>query len=278
MSDSTNKFIKHLGMQLVAGGSAGCLEVSLMHPLDLIKTRHEGLISFWKGVVPPILVETPKRAWKFCTFEQFKKILIFSPNQPSALTYSLAGLGSGITEAIIVNPFEVVKVSIQSNRQHQSVTPSTFSVARSIIKENGLLGNQGLLTKGITGTMGRNGVFNMVYFGFYHSVKEYFPPFQDTRTEFIRKLCIGFVAGTTASCFNIPFDVAKSRIQGPQPVKGQVKYMGTLRSIALVAKEEGVLALYKGILPKILRLGPGGAIMLLVYEHVYDYLKVKYPD
>ena len=59
-----------------------------MHPLDLVKTRfqlqstttaanydgmadcvrkmyaQEGLLSFWKGVVPPILVETPKRAWK----------------------------------------------------------------------------------------------------------------------------------------------------------------------------------------------------------------------
>lgn len=67
-----------------------------MHPLDLIKTRlqmqrlasgkvvshtdmhlysgigdcfrkmyrSEGLLSFWKGVVPPILAETPKRAVK----------------------------------------------------------------------------------------------------------------------------------------------------------------------------------------------------------------------
>lgn len=30
-------------------------------------------------------------------------------------TYSLAGLGAGVTEAIIVNPFEVVKVALQAN-------------------------------------------------------------------------------------------------------------------------------------------------------------------
>ena len=41
-------------------------------------------------------------------------------------TYSLAGLGSGVTEAIIVNPFEVVKVKMQSNRAHQSQAPSTW--------------------------------------------------------------------------------------------------------------------------------------------------------
>ena len=92
----------------------GCIEVSIMHPLDLVKTRFqlqsnvhaaasgqaqysgvadcmrtmyrsEGVLSFWKGVLPPILVETPKRAWKFCTFEQFRTLFKFSPDQPQAL-------------------------------------------------------------------------------------------------------------------------------------------------------------------------------------------------
>lgn len=57
--------------------------------------------------------------------------------------------------------------------------------------------------------------------------------------EFFRKVGIGFVSGTLASCINIPFDVAKSRIQGPQPVPGQIKYKSTLGSVTLVYKEEG---------------------------------------
>lgn len=72
--------------------------------------------------------------------------------------------------------------------------------------------------------------------------------------------------------------MAKSRIQGPQPVPGQVKYRGTARVIAMVYREEGFLALYKGLVPKIMRLGPGGAIMLLVYENVFEYLENRYPD
>ncbi len=103
-SAGKKSFAKHAAMQLVAGGSAGCIEVCIMHPLDLVKTRiqiqstsavtaaaasdphhytgivdvfrkmyrHEGVFSFWKGILPPIMVETPKRAWKFFTFEQFK--------------------------------------------------------------------------------------------------------------------------------------------------------------------------------------------------------------
>ena len=35
---------------------------------------------------------------------------------------------------------------------------------------------------------------------------------------------------------NIPFDVAKSRIQGPQ---GEVQYKGTLRTISRVYQKEG---------------------------------------
>ena len=100
------------------------------------------MFSFWKGILPPILVETPKRAWKFLTFEQFKTLFNFGGKDapPTAIvikylknlctlrtllfkvfhihfqTYSLAGLGSGVTEAIIVNPFEAIKVRMQSNR------------------------------------------------------------------------------------------------------------------------------------------------------------------
>lgn len=46
--------------------------------------------------------------------------------------------------------------------------------------------------------------------------------------------------------------------------------------MSTVAREEGAAALYKGLLPKVMRLGPGGAIMLLVYEYVYEYLQQRF--
>lgn len=42
--------------------------------------------------------------------------------------------------------------------------------------------------------------------------------------------------------------------------------------MAIVAREEGFGALYKGLTPKVMRLGPGGAIMLVVYDYVYEFL------
>jgi len=295
--------VKHAAMQIAAGGSAGFVEVCIMHPLDLVKTRFqiqskgtandphyytsvadcfkkmyksEGFFSFWKGVIPPILVETPKRAVKFFTFEQYKSFFLFGSPHPTPLTFSLAGLCAGLTEAVLVNPFEVVKVSLQANKSKLQQTPSTWSVTREIVRTQGL-GFRGL-NKGVTATMGRNGVFNMIYFGFYHSIKGYFPPTTDPHMDLLKRFVIGLCAGVFASFANIPFDVAKSRIQGPQPVPGQVKYKSTLRSIAIIYREEGFRALYKGLVPKVLRLGPGGAIMLIVYENVYEYLQQTFPD
>ncbi|XP_053952112.1 mitochondrial 2-oxodicarboxylate carrier [Anastrepha ludens] len=292
--------LKRAALQVMAGGSAGFVEVCIMQPLDVVKTRmqlqnttkaigethyngvfdcfakmyrQEGLFSFWKGILPPVIAETPKRAIKFVCFEQTKPLFLFGAPAPTPLTFSLAGLTAGLIEAIAVNPFEVVKVAQQADRTKMKEAASTWTVARRIVQTDGL-GFRGL-NKGVTATMGRNGVFNMVYFGFYHSVRNYVPAFEDSTHEFFRKVLIGFTSGTLACFVNIPFDVAKSRIQGPQPQAGGIKYKGTFRSIGIVYREEGFRALYKGLVPKVMRLGPGGAIMLLVFEYAYEFLQAN---
>lgn len=103
-------------------------------------------------------------------------------------------MGAGITESILVNPFEVVKVTQQSNKSKISQVPSAWEVTREIIKtdvsdDNFMLfrndeiliipsiqgfGLRGI-NKGLFATIWRNGSFNCIYFGFYHSVKEMIP-------------------------------------------------------------------------------------------------------
>ena len=41
MANQERSFVKQAGFQLIAGGAAGCVEVSIMHPLDLVKTRFQ---------------------------------------------------------------------------------------------------------------------------------------------------------------------------------------------------------------------------------------------
>lgn len=286
---SDRSLLKEALMQSAAGGTAGCVEVSLLHPLDVIKTRFqlpnsggyngvidcarkmsakEGVTSFWKGVLPPILVQTPKRAYKFLCFNQFRGLFeaAAGPGTHPAACAAAAGLACGMTEAALVNPTEVVKVKMQVDRARQDSAPTTRQAARQILKQDGMW-RGGLLGKGITASMLRDGTWNMVYFGVYHGGKGYLPTAsaaaaaactppeeQDAylrAAEFLGRFGLGLAAGTLASVLNIPFDVAKSRIQGPQD---KVQYSNsTLRTVYDVARREGIGALYTGLVPKIMR-------------------------
>lgn len=44
----------------------------------------------------------------------------------------------------------------------------------------------------------------------------------------------------------------------------------TARRLATIFREEGPKALYKGFVPKVLRLAPGGGVLLLVVEFTLD--------
>ena len=303
---------KSMAFHAVAGFAAGGIESGLFHPLDVVKTRlqlqstaaaaiglqvqqqhyrgildcvgktrsSEGFFSLYKGILPPVLVEAPKKAWKFGCFNVLaeSEVVVFSPNQPFLVTFSLAGFLTGVSEAVFVNPFENVKVKMQSNRAHQSEIPNAGKFVLQAAKEDGWTGRNGVLTKGLTATMGRNGVFNMVFFGLLHTTKAKTDKLPDKYQEFGRKAGITAVSGALACFFNIPFDVAKSRIQGPQPIPGQVKYHGTLRTLALVYREEGFRALYKGLFAKVLRLAPGFTLIVFLQDNIMEYLGVQYPD
>jgi len=78
----------------------------------------------------------------------------------------------------------------------------------------------------------------------------------------------GTVGGFVGTAINTPFDVVKSRIQGAEKgVGGAVpKYNWTYPALMTILREEGPAALYKGFVPKVLRLAPGGGVLLLVVE------------
>jgi len=78
---------------------------------------------------------------------------------------------------------------------------------------------------------------------------------------------------------NTPFDVVKSRIQNSPRIAGQIpKYNWTYPALGVVAREEGLRALYKGFTPKVLRLGPGGGVLLVVFDQVTEFFKKMRAD
>lgn len=139
---------------------------------------------------------------------------------------------------------------------------------KKVIQQEGLLA----LYNGLEATMMRHITWNAGYFGVIFQVKSRLP----AKPELLNNFIAGTIGGCVGTILNTPFDVVKSRIQN-SPRTGNLpsKYNWSIPSLFIVAREEGFRALYKGFVPKVLRLGPGGGILLVVYTALME-LFAKY--
>lgn len=223
----------------------------------------------YKGISAPILMEAPKRATKFAANDEWGKFYrsffgVEKMNQPLAI---LTGATAGATESFVVVPFELVKIRLQDK---SSKYTGMLDVVNAIVKKEGLLA----LYNGLEATLWRHISWNAGYFGVIFKVRDLMPKAENNSAQIRNDLISGSIGGTVGTLLNTPFDVVKSRIQNTTKVPGVVpKYNWTIPSVALVYKEEGFAALYKGFFPKVLRLGPGGGILLVVFTACMDFFR-----
>lgn len=270
--------------QFAAGAVAGVSEILVMYPLDVVKTRQqldstnaykgtlqsikkivkeEGASRLYKGITAPILMEAPKRATKFAANDEWGKVYrkAFGVDKTTQSLAVLTGATAGATESLVVVPFELIKIRLQDKTSQFN---GMLDVTKSIIRDRGVFG----LYQGLESTMWRHIMWNAGYFGLIHQVRSLMPKPKNSSEKTVIDLTCGTVGGTFGTVLNTPFDVVKSRIQA-----GSSRYIWTYPSLFTVAKEEGFTALYKGFVPKVLRLGPGGGILLVVFTACMDFFR-----
>ncbi|KAF7728105.1 hypothetical protein EC973_006620 [Apophysomyces ossiformis] len=275
--------------QFLCGAIAGISEILAMYPLDVVKTRAqlsttsnagviqtfkaiiktEGAGALYRGILPPILVEAPKRATKFAANEQYTALYkkAFGFDKVTQSLAILTGVSAGITEACLIVPFELVKIRMQ-DKANAGKYNGTWDTLSKIVKQEGPLA----LSRGLEATIWRHATWNGGYFGVIFGVKDILPKAKDKNQQLAVNFAAGTIGGISGTLLNTPFDVVKTRVQGHNGV-GPRKYNWTLPALATIAREEGMAALYKGFLPKVLRLGPGGGILLVVFETVSGFIR-----
>lgn len=132
--------------------------------------------------------------------------------------------------------------------------------------------------RGLEAQMWRNGVWNAAYFGVIGSVeirKQAGDPKPRTKREILaEKFVCGSSGSMLGTLLNTPLDVAKSRLQLQNTLAGETaKYRWTFQTLAVIHREEGFAALYKGLGVRLLRLAPGGGILVVVVDFVSDLLR-----
>ncbi|KAI0310809.1 organic acid transporter [Amylostereum chailletii] len=273
-----------------AGAIAGISEILTFYPLGVVKTRmqletgksshgllgsfqniikQEGFGRLYRGLVPPLLLEAPKRAVKFAA-NDFWGNTYKSLTGEKQMTQNLAiatGCSAGATESVVVVPFELVKIKLQDK---SSTFAGPMDVVKQVIKREGVLG----LYAGMEATFWRHVWWNGGYFGSIFQVRAMMPKAESPQAQLFNNFVSGAIGGFIGTAINTPFDVVKSRIQSVAKVPGVVpKYNWTYPALVTMAREEGLAALYKGFVPKVLRLAPGGGVLLLVVEFTLDIFR-----
>ncbi|KAF9007171.1 mitochondrial carrier domain-containing protein [Cyathus striatus] len=158
----------------------------------------------------------------------------------SKMTQNLSivtGCAAGATESFVVVPFELVKIKLQDK---SSTFKGPMDVVKQVIRKEGMLG----LYAGMESTFWRHVYWNGGYFGCIHQVRQLLPKAETPQAQLMNNFISGAIGGFAGTVVNTPY-VVKSRIQGYTPFPASA-------------------ALYKGFVPKVLRLAPGGGVLLLV--------------
>eukprot|EP00850_Spirogloea_muscicola_P024027 SM000426S15714 [mRNA] locus=s426:29865:33512:+ [translate_table: standard] len=284
-------------LKALSGSLGGVVEACCLQPIDVIKTRlqldhahqykgivhcgrsivaEEGVAALWKGLTPFATHLTLKYALRMGTNAVFQSLLRDRATGDLGSGRRLvAGFGAGVVEAlVIVTPFEVVKIRLQQQRGlavDQLKYRGPFHAVGTIVREEGLRG----LWSGAAPTVLRNGTNQAVMF----TTKNFFDTVVwgkregDGRTlQPHESIISGFVAGFAGPCATGPFDVVKTRLMAQDRSPGvELRYRGLSHALTRIAAEEGILALWKGLLPRLMRIPPGQAIVWAVADQVTGF-------
>lgn len=285
------------------GGIAGGLGAFTVYPIDLVKTRLQnqrstvvgevlyrnafdcvkkvyanegGVRAFYRGVLPQLIGVAPEKAIKITVNELVRKKLTDPETGRISLAAEiLAGGAAGGCQVSVTNPLEIVKIRLQMAGEAARVEGAARVTAVGIIKQLGLVG----LYKGAIACLWRDVPFSMIYFTSYaHLKKDVFKEGRQGKQLGMGELLLAAgIAGMPAAYLTTPADVIKTRLQ-TQARAGQTVYKGVVDGFKTILREEGVRALYKGGLARVIRSSPQFGVTLTAYEILHKHFPYPYAD
>ncbi|KAI4489608.1 hypothetical protein M0802_010942 [Mischocyttarus mexicanus] len=197
--------------KIINGGIAGIIGVSVVFPLDLVKTRlqnqvigpngermyssmfdcfkktykAEGYFGMYKGSGVNILLITPEKAIKLTANDTFRHYLSTGPGQQLPLQREmLAGGLAGACQIVITTPMELLKIQMQdagrvaaAAKESGKTVPkvSALSLTKDLLKQRGILG----LYQGTGATALRDVTFSIIYFPLFARLNDLGPKRED---------------------------------------------------------------------------------------------------
>ena len=254
---------------LYAGAMAGFCSCLALQPLDLIKTRlqeqshrvdfnrfllfsqqiyyKDGLRGFWRGLTPTLIRNVPGTALYFMTLHRIRDVC--SNNV-------IAGALARVSVGFMMMPVTVLKVRQESRLYAGPI----YRTLRHVWRTEGVVG----FFRGFGATALRDAPHAGIYVATYERTKSVIGMIMGdtgkTKALWINATS-GLVAGCVATTLTHPFDLIKTRVQ-----LDRVRYTNILRAAIKILREEGVMGMWSGLLPRVIRKTLGSAITWTVYE------------
>lgn len=272
------------------GAVSGTLSSIILQPLDMVKTRqqllprlnifqhtkyilrHEGVLAFWKGLVPTLARTVPGVGVYFSALSSLQSTCL--GDIPPSPTQSLVlGCAARCTAGILFIPVTVIKTRFESGVYAYN---GIFQALGSLLRTEGVRG----LTSGLIPTLLRDVPYSGLYLMFYTQLKiqsndvlvnqkevKKVQNIEENKTNTgLRHFACSIFAGILASVLTHPFDVIKTKVQVS---KSPLNSVAATKSIL---KTDGISGLFIGLVPRLLRRTLMTALSWTLYERIFQYL------
>lgn len=265
--------------------------------------RHEGFTTLWRGLSPTLVMAVPANIIYFTGYEwlrynQASPVAKIAKDEYAPL---IAGTMARILAAATVSPIELFRTRLQASPGSTTTghLANTFKGIREMVAENGYRS----LWRGLTLMLWRDVPFSGMYWWGYEAIRGKLTDMREERhgrsltreldgpksrarsrsqsneghaATFMDSFTAGALSGAFASMVTMPFDVGKTRRQvfrdasnkalpsagGVSAPEGQ----SMMRLLGHIYSTEGIAGLWKGWLPRMLKVAPSCAIMISSYE------------
>ncbi|ETN39861.1 uncharacterized protein HMPREF1541_06087 [Cyphellophora europaea CBS 101466] len=266
-------------------------------------SRNEGPTTLWRGLTPTLAMAIPANVIYFTGYDWLRFNEASPIRKVASDTYAplVAGSMARVLAGIAVSPLEMFRTRMQAT---PGGTTGVFK--ETLLGLHRMTQSQGYtsLWRGLTLTMWRDVPFSAFYWWGYeasknaiknvrhgHSISQNgsftssnqpWTPETDSST-FFDSFAAGALSGGIAAFVTTPFDVGKTRqqtyrhagddspsVQAAKEAakKGKVvaEELSMPRFMYHIYKEEGAAGVFKGWIPRVLKVAPACAIMISSYE------------
>ncbi|CAD7089812.1 unnamed protein product [Hermetia illucens] len=290
-------------IDLLAGSLGGAACVYVSQPLDTVKVKMQSFPTLYKnmvgcfvetfrkdgvfrglyaGTVPAVAANVAENSVLFAAYGGCQKFVAYlsgksSPKNLTVLENAFSGFLAAFFSTFALCPTELIKCRLQALREtgavesvknpKNAITP--LKLTRQILKSEGIPG----LFRGLTPTFVREMPGYFFFFGGYEGARELLRKPNQTKDEIgpLKTMLAGAVGGVTLWTVIFPADVIKSRVQ-VNGLKVPMIAMGMD-----IARKEGILALYNGLVPTVCRTIPATATLFVVYEYSKKFMDDFFP-